>query len=49
MTTTAIIITTLCLILAAGYAIWLHFAAKPQLTAEESAELGTEKEWWKVD
>jgi len=49
MTATAIIITTLCVTLAAGYAVWLHFAKEPELTTEESAELSTNNEWWKVD
>ena len=47
MTTTAIIIiTTLCIIFAAGYAVLLHNSKEPELTDEQLAEMSVDREWW---
>ena len=46
MTTTAIIITALCIILAAGYTVLLHNSKEPELTDEQLAEMSVDREWW---
>lgn len=49
MIATAIIIATLCIILAAGYAVSLHFTKEPQLTDEQQAEMSVVHEWWNAN
>lgn len=46
MTTTAIIITALCIFLAAGYTVLLHNSKEPELTDEQLAEMSVDREWW---
>lgn len=49
MTAIILAIVSVCIIVTAFYSIVLSKTEEPELTTEESAELSTDKEWWKVD
>ena len=49
MTTTAIIITSICVIAAAIYSVILFKSKEPDLDADALGELSVDKEWWNAN